>query len=86
MRNDTQLNQVLQHLNQHGSISSWTAIQEYRITRLAEYIRQLRQEGFRIESVWEESGKKRFVRYLFIKADQRLGVGNGSVNAHALSN
>ena len=85
MRNDTQLNQVLAHLNQHGSISSWTAIQEYRITRLAEYIRQLRSEGFRIESVWEESNGKRFVRYLFIQADQRLGVGNGSAMAGSLA-
>lgn len=33
---------VLMHLKEFGSITSWEAIQEYGITRLSEYIRQIR--------------------------------------------
>jgi hypothetical protein len=54
---------VLKHLERTGSISSWEAIMNYRITRLAEYIRQLRTEGYNIVSEWQESGDKRYVKY-----------------------
>lgn len=62
----TQRRQILDHLLKYGSITSWTAIQEYRCTRIAEYIRQLRAEGKDITSTWKESNGKRFVEYTII--------------------
>jgi hypothetical protein len=46
----TQLIEVHDHLKKHGKITAWDAIRLYRITRLAEYIRQLRSEGNYIET------------------------------------
>lgn len=60
---NTQVNEVLHHLETNGSITSWQAITLYKITRLAEYVRQLREEGFEIESNWEHGNGKRWVRY-----------------------
>lgn len=40
----TQKETVLNHLRQYRSISSWQAIENYGITRLAEMIRQLRHD------------------------------------------
>ena len=45
----TQLQQVRNHLKTHGEITSWCAIQMYGITRLSEYIRQLRSKGLNIQ-------------------------------------
>ena len=63
---ETQRRQVLDHLLKYGTISSWTAIQEYHITRLSEYIRQLRSEGKNIVSTWKEANGKRWVEYSLI--------------------
>ena len=59
----TQRRQVLDHLVKHGTITSWAAITEYRITRLSEFIRQLRSEGKDVRSEWKEHNGKRFVEY-----------------------
>jgi hypothetical protein len=60
----TQKQKVLQHLKTKGSITSADAIVNYWITRLAEYIRQLRSEGEKITSVWEYGeDRKKWVRY-----------------------
>jgi predicted methyltransferase len=37
----TQLEQVRHHLKRYGSITTWKAIQRYRITRLSKYIGDL---------------------------------------------
>ena len=64
---ETQRLMVFDHLLQHGTISSWEAIQKYHITRLSEYIRQLRSEGKNIESHWKQNEEgKRWVEYKFI--------------------
>jgi hypothetical protein len=42
---------ILNHLKEHGTITTWEAIQEYGVTRLSEYIRQLR-EDYKIEDEW----------------------------------
>ena len=47
----TAKDRVLEHLEEHGTITSWEAISNYGITRLSEYIRQLRSDGYLIESV-----------------------------------
>lgn len=41
---------ILQHLEEHGSITSWEAIQIYGCTRLSHYIYELRNDGYDIES------------------------------------
>ena len=46
----TQKETILKHLVNHGSITSWDAIMEYGITRLANYIFILRNEGYTIPS------------------------------------
>ena len=38
----TQYDIVLRHLQEHDTITTWEAIQEYGCTRLSEYIRQIR--------------------------------------------
>lgn len=68
----SQLGQIKAHLNIYGSITSWQAIQEYRCTRLAEYIRILREE-MDIQSNWKEQNGKRFVEYQLIK-DKQLSL------------
>ena len=42
---------VLDHLKRNGKISSWEAIQEYHITRLAAVIALLREDGHKIDSI-----------------------------------
>lgn len=44
----TQKQTILNHLQAHGAITSWEAIQQYGITRISEYIRVLRKEGHNI--------------------------------------
>ena len=59
----TQRRQILDHLVKYGTITSWTAIQEYHCTRLSEYIRQLRSEGKNITSTRKEGHGKWWVEY-----------------------
>lgn len=46
----TQIEKVLRHLQQFGSITTWEAIQQYGITRLSDKIFRLRKSGVNIES------------------------------------
>lgn len=46
----TQRKLVLQHLDKYKKITSWDAIMEYGITRLANIIYVLRNEGYVIDS------------------------------------
>ena len=65
----TKHNQVRQHLLEHGSITSWEAIDHYGATRLSAIIYRLRNSGHDIESI-QLSGLDRnrntsnFVRYV----------------------
>ena len=59
---------VINHLKEHGSITSWEAIQLYRATRLSSIIFNLRKH-YIIESEYEtytnELGQtSRYVRYI----------------------
>lgn len=69
----TARDRVLDHLEEHGTITSWEAIQNYGITRLSEYIRQLRRDNYIIESNWTENinryGDK--VRYVIYEMKER---------------
>ena len=67
----TQKQKVLNHLKEHGSITSWDAIQHYRITRLSEYIRSLRHEdGLNITSINEKNDNAHWVRYKMFKEEE----------------
>lgn len=56
----TQKEMVLHHLNQHGEITAWEAIQAYGITRLAAWICELRKDGVEIvtENVVKKKGER----------------------------
>ena len=41
---------ILEHLQEHGSITSMEAYDRYQCTRLAHYIYLLRKEGYEIET------------------------------------
>lgn len=73
---NTQKEQVFNHLKEHGSLTSWDAITRYHITRLSEYIHQLRNEGLRVEDVWETDGIKHWKRYLLRETPFKI-LGNG---------
>ena len=55
----TQCEKVLRHLEDYGSITSLTAMQEYGIMRLASRISDLKQMGVPIEKEMV-SGKNRY--------------------------
>jgi len=42
----TQKEQVLNHLKDNGSLTSWEAIMDYGITRLSHHIYCLRKDGY----------------------------------------
>lgn len=67
---------VLAHLQKHKSITSWEAIQEYGATRLLDIIYRLRDRGYEIQNIWEETTNRfgtptRYVRYVLIKKEQK---------------
>ena len=49
----TKTKQVLNHLQEHGTITSWQAIQQYGATRLASIICELRKKGYEIKTITE---------------------------------
>ncbi len=51
----TQEDKVLEHMRRHGSITSMDAFEMYNITRLSAKIFNLREEGYRIDTIRETS-------------------------------
>ena len=70
----TARDRVLDHLEKYKTITSWEAIQNYGITRLSEYIRQLRRDGYVIASNWTKNinryGDK--VRYVIYELKEKV--------------
>ena len=65
-----QVEKVLTHLIKFGEITSWEAIQTYRITRLSDKIFLLRKKGYNIQTVDSshinnEGVKTEFATYKF---------------------
>ena len=60
-KNQKQKEQVRNHLKQYGSLTSWDAILNWRLTRLSQYILLLRQEGYEIISEWQHNAERRWV-------------------------
>lgn len=66
----SQKEKVHKHLIKHGTIDTWTCFTKYRITRLSEYIRQLRVDGLDIKSEWIKPKKGNpFVKYIYTKKE-----------------
>ena len=67
----SQLNQIKQHLLWYDTITSWEAIEKYRITRLSAIIHTLRhEEGMNITSTdkRKENGKN-WVEYKLVREE-----------------
>ena len=65
---ESQIERILRHIDEHGSITPFDAFTEYGITRLAARIHDLRADGVNIEGEMEEKenryGEKvRYMRY-----------------------
>lgn len=54
---------VLEHMRKYKSITSWEAITNYNITRLAEMIRRLKLDGYEITTQTEIGKKTHFAKY-----------------------
>ena len=55
-KTEKQLKQIRTHLLIYGSITSWQAIQKYKISRLSGYIHLLRKyEGFDIDTIYKRN-------------------------------
>ena len=67
----TQENQILNHLKKHKFITSWEAIQKYRITRLSARIYELRERGHNIITKNVSENGKRFAEYSLIKLKEQ---------------
>ena len=66
--NKSKSQMVLAHLQTHGSITTWEAIQLYRATRLSAIIFNLRAKGYNIESVDRKGDGCNFVEYILHEA------------------
>ena len=79
MKKKTQNEIVLEHLRKHKTITSWEAIMEYGITRLATRIFQLKEEGYNIPSerinVTTRLGRNtNIARYSLIETPRQLNI------------
>ena len=65
----TQKEEVLSYLKKHKSITSWEAIQEFHITRLAAIIHDLKYDGNSIimERMKDDVTGKTWAKYKFLK-------------------
>ena len=79
----SQLKQIKEHLEWYDTITSWEAIQKYRITRLSAIIHSLRHEvGMNISSSDKRNvDGKNWVEYKLVREEQGqfslLGRTNG---------
>ena len=65
---DTQVLTILAHLKRK-SITSWEAIEKYRVTRLSAVIYVLRQQGYEIQSIREYNKETHtpYARYVLLR-------------------
>jgi hypothetical protein len=68
-KSKSQLQKVKSHLTQKKSITSWEAIEKYKITRLASVIHTLRKDGWIINNKpMTNSEGNNFVKYVLVKS------------------
>ena len=63
----SQTEQIVKHLEQHGSITSLEAFATYQVTRLSGLIYALKKRGYKFETELEPQNRSKFVRYTLIK-------------------
>jgi len=66
-RAETKKENVIWHLRKHKSITSWQAIQNYGVTRLAAIIFNLKAEGYEIFTTKEANGDTYWAKYILLK-------------------
>jgi hypothetical protein len=59
----TQTQQIATYLKKGHSLTSIDALEKFGVFRLAARVKDLRDQGLKIHSVWVERGDKRFARY-----------------------
>ena len=72
----TQTQKILQHLRDHGSITSMEAYEHFGCTRLSARIKDLRDEGHSIASDWETGENRDGVKVSY--ARYRLAEKKGA--------
>ena len=75
----TMVDRVLRYINDTGDITAWEAIQSLGCTRLSEYIRQLREQGYDIQDEWVKARNRydeeiKYKRYFIPEARQKLDI------------
>lgn len=64
--------QVLEHLQQNGSINPMEALMRYGIMRLGARIYELRDDGHNIKTrIATTINKKRYARYILTKTEEK---------------
>lgn len=71
----SQVNEVLSYLKKGKCLTSYQAFEMFGATRLSAIIFVLRERGYKIGGIWEETvdrygKKKRFIRYFLIKGKE----------------
>ena len=62
---ESQNMEVLNYIKQHGSITSWQAMNELKIMRLASRVADLRRKGYPIITILENKNNKSYGVYMF---------------------
>lgn len=78
MSDRTQMQLVVNHLERRKSgITSWDAITEYGITRLAKYIHELRRNGWPIIDNFEydKDSNRKWKRYKLLNSTRVARIG-----------
>jgi len=74
----TQMQLIIDHLeSRRKGITSWDAITEYGITRLAKYIHELRCRGWSIidHYEYEKDGNRKWKRYKLLSSPRASKIG-----------
>lgn len=67
---NSQYEQIKKHLLKHGKITSWDAIELYRVTRLSQYIYLMRKEGYHFNVDHEPNSKNTGWHSVYILIDE----------------
>jgi hypothetical protein len=71
MNKESQKRAVLKYLRTRGSITTWTAIKELKITRLPARIPELRKQGYLINDAWVQRNGKRYKTWSLVEGKRQ---------------
>lgn len=71
MKRLSQKQRVINHLEKHGSITTWDAFIKYGITRISAIIFNLKKDGYKFQEEWitrnsKRNGKTQFKKYILV--------------------